>query len=49
MFGSYKCDELDAFIMARQDCEKLKFTAKSKITKKGKLSIRQEEQDSNSL
>jgi hypothetical protein len=33
-----KCDELDAFIMARQDCDKPKFTAKRKIPKKGTLS-----------
>jgi hypothetical protein len=38
MFASLKCDELDAFIMARQDCDKPEFTAKSKIPKKGTLS-----------
>ena len=38
MFASLKCDELDAFIMARQDCDKPKFTAKSKIPKKRTLS-----------
>ncbi len=38
MFASLKCDELDAFIMARQDCNKPEFTAKSKIPKKGTLS-----------
>ena len=38
MFGSLKCDELDAFIMACQAHEKPEFTAKSKIPKKGTLS-----------
>ena len=38
MFARLKCDELDAFIMARQDCDKPEFTAKSKIPKKGTLS-----------
>jgi hypothetical protein len=38
MFASLKCDELDAFIMARQDRDKPKFTAKSQIPKKGTLS-----------
>jgi hypothetical protein len=38
MFASLKCDKLDAFIMARQDCDKPEFTAKSKIPKKGTLS-----------
>jgi len=38
MFASLKCDELDAFIMARQDRDKPEFTAKSKISKKGTLS-----------
>ena len=37
MFASLKCDELDAFIMARQDKEKAEFTAKNKIPKKGTL------------
>ena len=37
MFASLKCDELDAFIMACQDCDKPEFTAKSKIPKKGTL------------
>ncbi len=35
MFGSLKCDELDAFIMAHQDHKNPEFTAKSKIPKKG--------------
>jgi hypothetical protein len=38
MFASLKCDVLDAFIMACQDCGKPEFTAKSKIPKKGILS-----------
>jgi hypothetical protein len=38
MFASLKCDELDAFIMAHQDHDKPKFTAKSQIPKKGTLS-----------
>jgi len=38
MFASLKCDELDAFIMARQHRDKPVFTAKSKIPKKGTLS-----------
>ncbi len=38
MFASLKCDELDAFIMARQDRDKPKFTAKSQNPKKGTLS-----------
>jgi len=38
MFASLKCDELDAFIMACQDRDKPKFTAESKIPKKGTLS-----------
>jgi hypothetical protein len=37
MFADMKCDDLDAFIMARQDGEKPEFTAKSKIPKKGTL------------
>jgi hypothetical protein len=37
MFAGLKCDELDAFIMARQDHNKPKFTAKSKPPKKGTL------------
>jgi hypothetical protein len=37
MFAGLKCDELDAFIMAHQDCDKPKFTAKSEIPKKGTL------------
>jgi hypothetical protein len=37
MFADMKCDDLDAFIMARQDAKKLDFTAKSKIPKKGTL------------
>ncbi len=37
MFAGLKCDELDAFIMACQDCDKPEFTAKSKIPKKGTL------------
>jgi hypothetical protein len=32
MFGSLKCDELDAFIMAHQDCEKPEFTQNSQET-----------------
>jgi hypothetical protein len=35
MFSSLKCDELDAFVIARQDRDKPKFSAKSKIPKKG--------------
>jgi hypothetical protein len=38
MSGSLKCDELDAFIMALQNCEKPEFTAKIKIPKQGTLS-----------
>jgi hypothetical protein len=38
MSASLKCDELDAFIMVPQDCDKPEFTAKSKIPKKGTLS-----------
>jgi hypothetical protein len=38
MFASLKCDELEAFIMARQDKEKAEFRAKNKIPKKGTLS-----------
>ncbi len=34
MFAGLKCDELDAFIMTRQDHDKPEFTAKSKIPKK---------------
>jgi hypothetical protein len=37
MFADLKCDELDAFIMARQDWDKPEFTTKSKIPKKGTL------------
>ncbi len=37
MFAGLKCDELHAFIMARQDRDKPEFTAKSKIPKKGTL------------
>jgi hypothetical protein len=37
MFTSLKCDELDAFIMAHQDCNKPEFTVKSNIPKKGTL------------
>jgi hypothetical protein len=37
MFAGLKCDELDAFIMARQDRDKPEFTTKSKIPKKGTL------------
>jgi hypothetical protein len=37
MFGSLKCDELDAFIIARQDINKPEFSAKSKIPKKGTI------------
>jgi hypothetical protein len=37
MFADMKCNDLDAFIMARQDGEKPEFTAKSKIPKKGNL------------
>jgi hypothetical protein len=35
MFSSFKCDKLDAFIIAHQDINKPEFTAKSKIPKKG--------------
>jgi hypothetical protein len=38
IFASLKGDELDAFIIARQDRDKPEFTAKSKILKKGTLS-----------
>ncbi len=38
MFASLKCNELDAFIMACQDLDKPKFTAKSQILKGGTLS-----------
>jgi hypothetical protein len=34
MFADMKCNDLNAFIMARQDAEKPEFTAKSKIPKK---------------
>ena len=37
MFADIKCDDLNAFIMARQDAEKPDFTEKSKIPKKGTL------------
>jgi hypothetical protein len=37
MFADMKCDDLNAFIMARQDAEKPDFTEKSKIPKKGTL------------
>jgi hypothetical protein len=37
MFSSLKCDELDAFIIARQDINKPELTAKSKIPKKGTI------------
>ncbi len=37
MFADIKCNDLDAFIMARQDAEKPDFTANSKIPKKGTL------------
>jgi hypothetical protein len=37
MFADMKWDDLDAFIVARQDAEKPDFTAKSKIPKKGTL------------
>jgi hypothetical protein len=38
MFADMKCNNLNAFIMARQVAEKPEFTAKSKIPKKGTLS-----------
>ncbi len=37
MFSSLKCDELDAFIIARQDRDKPEFSVKSKIPKKGTI------------
>ncbi len=42
LFSLLKCDELDAFIIARQDTDKPEFSAKSKIPKKG--TIREAEQ-----
>jgi hypothetical protein len=37
MFSLLKCDELEAFIIARQDTDKPKFSVKSKIPKKGTI------------
>jgi hypothetical protein len=37
MFGSLKCDELDAFIITCQDINNPEFSAKSKIPKKGTI------------
>jgi hypothetical protein len=37
MFGSLKCDDLDAFIITCQDIDKPEFSTKSKIPKKGTI------------